>query len=253
MKVQALGVTDMGKKRTNNEDAYVVRPDHDLYVVADGMGGHSSGEVASHLAVSHITAFFDRHDLSEDSTWPYPYDASLSFAANKIRTAIALANDRIQNYAVDHPESRGMGTTVVAVLANGDELVVSHVGDSRAYLFAGGKLSVLTIDHSWVSEQVRMGLLSDEEATRHPLRNVITKALGTRDQAEADVMAFKPDVGDRVLLCTDGLNSMVTDADISGVLTRRLSLDATCRELLDLANERGGEDNITVLLIERTA
>ena len=253
MKVQAQGATDVGKKRTNNEDAFVVRPDHELFVVADGMGGHSSGEVASHLAVSQITAFFDRQDLNEDSTWPYPYDESLSFAANKIRTAIALANDRIQSYATDHPESRGMGTTVVAVLANGEELVVSHVGDSRAYLFAAGKLSPLTMDHSWVSEQVRMGLLSDEEATRHPLRNVITKALGTRDQAEADVMTIKPAIGDRILLCTDGLNSMVNDADISVVLARGLSLDATCHNLLDLANERGGEDNITVVLIERTA
>jgi protein phosphatase len=127
------------------------------------------------------------------------------------------------------------------------------VGDSRAYLFTAGKLVPLTMDHSWVSEQVRMGLLSDEEAARHPLRNVITKALGTRDQAEADVMTVKPAIGDRLLLCTDGLNSMVTDGEISDVLAHGLGLDATCRTLLDLANERGGEDNITVVMIERTA
>jgi protein phosphatase len=252
MLIRAHGATDVGRKRTNNEDSFALRPEHNLYVVADGMGGHSSGEVASHLAVSHINSFFDRHDLNKDSTWPYPYDESLSFAANKVRTAIAMANDRIQRYASDHPESRGMGTTVVAALVDGDEPVISHVGDSRAYLFAGKKLDLLTADHSWVSEQVRMGLLSDEEASRHPLRNVITKALGTKDQAEADVLSVKPAVGDRVLLCTDGLNSMVTDSEIAAVLEAKDSLEATCQALLTLANERGGEDNITVLLIERT-
>jgi protein phosphatase len=253
MKVQAHGATDVGKKRTNNEDAFALRPEHDLFVVADGMGGHSSGEVASHLAVSQITEFFDRRDLGEDSTWPYPYDDSISFVANKIRTAISLANDRIQHYALEHPESRGMGTTVVAALLNGDELVVSHVGDSRAYLFSGGSLSPLTADHSWVSEQVRMGLLSDDEASRHPLRNVITKALGTRDQAEADVMAFQPAIGDRVLLCTDGLNSMVSGEEITAVLARCLDLEATCKALIELAKDHGGEDNITVVILERTA
>jgi len=253
MKVQAHGATDVGKKRTNNEDAFALKPEHGLFVVADGMGGHSSGEVASHLAVSQITAFFDRQDLGEDSTWPYPYDDSISFVANKIRTAIALANDTIQHHAMEHLESRGMGTTVVAALLNGDELVVSHVGDSRAYLFSDGKLSVLTADHSWVSEQVRMGLLTDEEASRHPLRNVITKALGTRDQAEADVMSFTPAVGDRVLLCTDGLNSMASGDEIAAALGQRLDLEATCKVLIELAKDRGGEDNITVVLIERTA
>lgn len=253
MKVRASGATDVGKKRTNNEDAFTIRNEQNLYVVADGMGGHSSGEVASQLAVSHINAFFDRHSLDEDSTWPYPYDEAFSFSANKVRTAIAIANDRIQRYSTEHPESRGMGTTVVAALVDREDLVVCHVGDSRAYHFADGKLSLVTADHSWVSEQVRMGLLSDEEASRHPLRNVITKALGTRDQAEADVAQVKLAVGDRVLLCTDGLNSMASDAEISAVMARRLDLDATCKALLLLANEKGGEDNITVIVIERVA
>jgi serine/threonine protein phosphatase PrpC len=251
MLVRAFGATDVGRKRTNNEDAFTLRPEHNLYVVADGMGGHSSGEVASQLAVSHINAFFDRHDLNQDSTWPYPYDEAISFGANKVRTAIAIANDRIQRYANEHPESRGMGTTVVAALVDGDEVVICHVGDSRAYLYAGGQLGLLTADHSWVSEQVRMGLLSDEEASRHPLRNVITKALGTKDQADADVLVVEPAVGDRILLCTDGLNSMATDAEISEVLAKKQDLDETARTLLALANARGGEDNITVILLER--
>ena len=251
MRLRAFGATDVGKKRTNNEDAFTLSPEHGLYVVADGMGGHSSGEVASQLAVSHINSFFDRHKLDKDSTWPYPYEEELSFPANKVRTAISVANDRIQHYSVEHPESRGMGTTVVAALVDGDDLVICHVGDSRAYLFSGDKLSLLTADHSWVSEQVRQGLLSDEEASRHPLRNVITKALGTRDQAEADVMQHKLATGERVILCTDGLNSMVPDIDIAQVLGRKLDLEDTCKALIALANEKGGEDNITLIILER--
>jgi PPM family protein phosphatase len=253
MKVKAFGATDVGKKRTNNEDSFALKPEHDLFVVADGMGGHSSGEIASQLAVSHINSFFDRHNLDKDSTWPYPYNEALSFSANKVRTAIAIANDRIQRHSIEHPESRGMGTTVVAALVDGDELVICHVGDSRAYRFSGGELALMTADHSWVSEQVRLGLLTDEEASRHPLRNVITKALGTREQAEADVMQVKLAVGERVLLCTDGLNSMASDAEIRAVLNGGLGLEETCQNLIELANEKGGEDNITVILLERTA
>ncbi len=253
MDIRAFGATSVGRKRTNNEDAFAILPEQRLHIVADGMGGHSAGEVAAQIAVQQIIAFFEKHQVDEDSTWPYPYDDSLSFPANKLRTAIALANEKIQAYSNEHPESRGMGTTVVAAVENGQKLVISHVGDSRAYLWGKGGLRVLTADHSWVSEQVRMGLLTESEAARHPLRNVITKALGTRDQAEADSMELELAVGDRVLLCTDGLNSMAEDPEIADVMARGEGLEQTCHRLIDLANDKGGEDNITVILIERTA
>jgi serine/threonine protein phosphatase PrpC len=251
MEIRAYGTSSVGRKRTNNEDAFAILPEQRLYIVTDGMGGHSAGEVAAQLAVQQIIAFFERHSLDEDSTWPYPYDDRLSFAANKIRTAIALANDHIQAYSSEHPESKGMGTTVVAALVNGDQLIISHVGDSRAYLFSGGTLASLTADHSWVSEQVRMGLLTESEASHHPLRNVITKALGTKDQAEADIMDVSLAIGDRVLLCTDGLNSMAEDSEIAAILSKHEGLEKTCHDLVDLANNKGGEDNITVVLLER--
>ncbi len=253
MELQAFGTSSVGRKRTNNEDAFAIMPNYGLYLVADGMGGHSAGEVAARLAVQEVVAFFEKHANDEDSTWPYPYDDTLSFHANKIRTAIALANERIQAYASEHPESRGMGTTIVAALAHGDRLIVSHVGDSRAYLSSKGELKVLTADHSWVSEQVRMGLLTESEAARHPLRNVITKALGTKDQADADVLETELKVGDRLLLCTDGLNSMAGDDEIAAVLAQGMGLEEASHRLVGLANEKGGEDNITVVLLERTA
>lgn len=251
IKLRSFGATDVGKKRSNNEDAYAIQEAQSLYVVADGMGGHSSGEVAAQMAVKQIISFFEAQSLNEDSTWPYEYDDSLSFSGNKLRTAIALANDKIQTYSTEHPESRGMGTTVVAALVNHDRIVISHVGDSRAYLFSKGELKLLTSDHSWVSEQVRLGFLTESEAAHHPFRNVITKALGTRDQAQADVLELEVAVGDRLLLCTDGLNSMALDEDIADVLRKSQDLENSCRGLIDLANDHGGEDNITVLLLER--
>lgn len=253
MEIRSHGLSDVGRKRTNNEDAFAIEENRGIYLVADGMGGHSSGEVAANLAVSEILSFIRSSNLTEDSTWPYPYDESLSFAANKLLTAIALANEKIQAYAADHPESRGMGTTVVAALVDGDRLVLGHVGDSRAYLYVPEGLKLMTLDHSWVGEQVRHGFLTEAEALNHPFRNVITKALGTREQAQADILEMDFPVGARLLLCSDGLNSMVRDEEIAAVLGRSLDLAETCRALVDLANEKGGEDNITVLLLERTA
>ena len=253
MQLRAFGVSSVGRKRTNNEDAFAVVDSIQLFIVADGMGGHSAGEVASRLAVQHILSFFDQHGKDEDTTWPFPYDDTLSFPANKLRTAIALANEQIQAYAAEHPESRGMGTTVVAALSAGERLIISHVGDSRAYLYDGSRLRGLTADHSWVSEQVRMGLLKEADAASHPLRNVITKALGTREQADADIQEVALNVGDRVLLCSDGLNSMAQDAEIEAVLARGLAIEKACHALVDLANDKGGEDNITVVLIDRLA
>jgi len=245
--------SNVGMKRTNNEDSFAESPAMGLYVVADGMGGHSCGEVASQLAVGQVVHFFENAKLDEESTWPYAYDDRLSFQANKLRAAIAVANEKIQDYTAQHAESRGMGTTVVVGLVHEDRLVLAHVGDSRAYLFRGGTLQPLTSDHSWVNEQVRMGFLSLSEAQKHPFRNVITKALGTKGDALADVVEVPMMAGDVILLCTDGLNTMVTDEEIASVLTTQGELGAACEALVQAANGAGGEDNITVLLLRRDA
>ncbi len=250
-KYASSALTDVGMKRNNNEDSYALRPDLGLYIVADGMGGHSCGEVASKIAVSQIVEFLENSKLDAESTWPYLYDASLSFEGNKLRTAVSAANEKIQEYASQHAESRGMGTTVVAAMVHEDRLIMSHVGDSRAYMLRGGTLSALTSDHSWVNEQVKMGFLSQNEAQHHPFRNVITKALGTKGEALADVSETPLMAGDLVLMCTDGLNTMVPDEKIAEILAGARGLDEACKALVKTANEGGGEDNITVLLLRR--
>jgi PPM family protein phosphatase len=250
IKVEYYALTDTGIKRTNNEDSYLVIEERNLYVVADGMGGHSSGEIASKIAVETISQFFKDSELTEDSTWPYAYDDNISFEGNKLKTAVAIANEKIQEYATEHPESRGMGTTVVAVLAMDSRLVLCHVGDSRCYLLRDGKFGLLTSDHSWVNEQVKLGFLSEEEAQRHPFRNVITKALGTKGEATAEINEMPGKEGDILLLCTDGLNSMITDDEIAKIVAEDTKLEEKARKLIDAANQNGGEDNITLVLMK---
>lgn len=240
----------MGVKRTNNEDAFLVEQEANLFVVADGMGGHSSGEVASKIAVETIGKFFKDPNLNEETTWPYEYDDKLSFLGNKLKTAIAIANEKIQEYSKDHIESRGMGTTVVALHKSGDRIILCHVGDSRCYLLRDKKLILLTSDHSWVNEQVKMGFLTESEAQHHPFRNVITKALGTKGEATAEVTEMNCKAGDTYLLCTDGLNSMITDSEIENILLNKNNLQEMGEALIDAANKNGGEDNITLILVK---
>jgi PPM family protein phosphatase len=249
-KIEFSALTDTGIKRTNNEDSFLILEEKNLFAVADGMGGHSSGEIASKIAVETIGQFFRDSALTEDSTWPYAYDDNISFEGNQLRTAVAIANEKIQEYATEHLESRGMGTTVVAVMAIQSRLVLCHVGDSRCYLLRDGKLSSLTSDHSWVNEQVKLGFLTEEEAQRHPFRNVITKALGTKGEATAEINEIEGKEGDLLLLCTDGLNSMVTDDEISKMVAGDGKLEDKAKRLIDAANENGGEDNITLVLLK---
>jgi protein phosphatase len=249
-RVEFSALTDTGIKRTNNEDSFLVMESKNLYAVADGMGGHSSGEIASKIAVETISDFFRNSEISEDSTWPYAYDDNISFEGNKLKTAVAVANEKIQEYASEHPESRGMGTTVVAVLVLDSRLILCHVGDSRCYLLRDGKLSLVTSDHSWVNEQVKLGFLTEEEAQKHPFRNVITKALGTKGEATAEINETEGRSGDLLLLCTDGLNSMIPDSEIAKIVSKDTGLDEKARSLIDAANNAGGEDNITLVLLK---
>ncbi len=245
-----FGKTDVGMKRNHNEDAFLTDPGLNFAVVADGMGGHAAGEVASELAVDRISSFLGQVKGNEDITWPYKYDIAFSLNANKLMVGIKLANDAILSKVAGDSKLNGMGTTIVAALFEGDNATIAHVGDSRAYLYRKNRLSLLTNDHSWVSEQVRRGLITEEQARVHPMKNVVTQALGGAERlsVEIDELPLKP--GDLLLLCSDGLNSMVPGNVMEEVFAEyHQNPEELIDRLIHEANERGGDDNITVVVV----
>jgi PPM family protein phosphatase len=251
MKMTFRGVTDVGRKRDANEDSFAVVPEDHLFVVADGMGGHAAGEVASRLAVAAIADFIASTRRDSEITWPYEYDLSMPMEGNRLRTAIRLANQRILDTISQKKDLEGMGTTLVGAMVNGHHAFVGHVGDSRAYLIRDGAITQITSDHSWVNEQVKLGFLSKSDANRHPFRNVVTRALGSREDVMVDISEHTLRPGDFLLLCSDGLNTMVDDETIvRTVLEHAGDVDAAASSLVTQANENGGEDNITVILIK---
>ena len=243
--------SDPGLRRTSNEDSYATRPDIGLFVVADGMGGHVAGEVASRLAVEAIEAFVeDTAGADRNRTWPFPFEPALSFEANRLKAAFRLANRRIASTIADAQELRGMATTASAILVGATDACVGHVGDSRVYVLREGVLHQITNDHSWVEEQVRAGTLTPSAARQHPWRNVVTRALSGGEDPEVDVTEVRPAPAERYLLCSDGLFAVLTDDAIREILGRKEPLETICRLLVEAANERGGPDNITTLVIE---
>jgi protein phosphatase len=245
--------SDPGLKRTSNEDSYSTRPDVGLFVVADGMGGHVAGEVASRVAVEAIEAFIqETAGADKNRTWPFPFDPTVSLEANRLRAAFRLANRKIASAIADSQDLRGMATTASAVLLGPrSSASVAHVGDSRVYVLRAGTLEQITNDHSWVEEQVRAGTLSPTAARQHPWRNVVTRALSGGDDPEVDVTEVTPRPGERYLLCSDGLFGVVPDSRIAELLGQvDIPLDAICRSLVAAANAGGGPDNITALILQ---
>jgi serine/threonine protein phosphatase PrpC len=251
--IEAFGRTDVGRRRRINEDSFLVSPETSLYAVCDGMGGHNAGEVASRMAVDTISAFIERSAVEKEITWPWGLDANLSFDANRLKTAIRLANARVFQAADNREELNGMGTTVVSALVSGDVMTIGSAGDSRCYLVRGGELKQLTRDDSWVSAALGEGILNSDDVEHHPLRNVITKAVGARDTIDLDVLEHDLQPGDLVMLCSDGLHGLVNDQDIGRILQSSPSLEEVSARLVEAANEAGGRDNVTVVLLRRTA
>ena len=244
--------SDPGLKRTSNEDSYSTRPDVGLFVVADGMGGHVAGEVASRVAVEAIEAFIqETAGADRNRTWPFPFDPTVSLEANRLRAAFRLANRKIALAIADSQDLRGMATTASAVLLGHRSASVAHVGDSRVYVLRAGTLEQITNDHSWVEEQVRAGTLSPTAARQHPWRNVVTRALSGGEDPEVDVTEVSPQPGERYLLCSDGLFTVVPDARIAEILGKPgVTLESIARSLVEAANEGGGPDNITALILQ---
>lgn len=250
MKVKAYGLTHVGRQRQHNEDSFRVEDDAKLFLVADGMGGHAAGEVASRIAVDSISEFI-LHSKTDDGTWPHAYDEHYRRSTNRLMAAVRLANTRVLEAMRKDARLRGMGTTVVASLVDGDIFSVAHVGDSRAYLIRDHQLSRITNDHSWVFEQVQAGMLTEAEAEKHPLRNVITRALGGALQVAPDASEIEARPGDVYLLCSDGLTGMVPEDEILKVVTENDGdLKRACQALIEAANEHGGLDNVTAVLVK---
>lgn len=250
MRAIASGMTDVGLQRDHNEDSFVVLAEHDLYVVADGMGGHRAGDVASRLATSTIASFFEA-TAREDVTWPIQFDLSLSEDENRLVGGIHLANSRVFDRGHRSTDCHGMGTTIVGALFSRktNRLFVGHVGDSRAYRVRGGSIQQLTRDHSLINEYLlAMPELTEEQRAELP-KNVITRALGMHDTVTVELTADDPEVGDLYLLCTDGLSGMLRDEEILAIAQSSSEPAEICSRLIADANEHGGEDNITVLAI----
>jgi serine/threonine protein phosphatase PrpC len=249
--IQCCGRTDVGRRRSRNEDSILVGDG--ILVVCDGMGGHQAGDVASRIGVDTIGAFISRSEADPELTWPYGFDPSVSFDANRVRTAIKLANRAIYMRAAAEDEYAGMGTTVAAtIVSRADEtrFTYGHIGDSRIYLVRGGQMPQLTRDDSlansaWADADAGVGTV---------MKNVLTKALGVRPEVEFDVAVHDLLDGDIVLLCSDGLTNMLEDPAILEIVARNDEhLEKTCDALVESANARGGRDNISVLLLRYRA
>jgi protein phosphatase len=242
--------TDVGRKREHNEDSFLVNEDLGLYVVCDGMGGHAGGETASRLAVQTI----ERELLSAKLRPDDPFASAAPLAdtplAGALREAVEGACAAVFRTSRANPELAGMGTTCISLLLRGGQALIGHVGDSRAYLVRNGDVHQLSEDHSLVNEQVRAGLLSEDEAKQSRLKNIITRSVGFEEDVLVDVMGVETQAGDRFLLCSDGLSNLMENEEIRDALLQN-DLGDVPQKLIQLANERGGDDNITVVAVER--
>lgn len=247
MRLLACGQTDTGILRTNNEDNFCVEEGLGLFAVADGIGGSSAGEIASKMAVDVIRDYIMRASTA-DEPFIGEYDKKNSESANRLASGVRLANKAIYEASQNNAAWRGMGTTVAAALFAEDRLGIAHVGDSRGYLIRANSIVQLTDDHSVVSEQVRQGLLTREEAAESNIRNIITKALGKDLSLDVDIDEIDLMDGDRVLLCTDGLTTMVPDDLILSTVSSVEEPGMVCSRLVDIANKNGGKDNVTVVV-----
>lgn len=251
MAIKTFGLSDIGKKRGRNEDSYLVNDELGLFVVADGMGGHSGGEFASRFAVSTIEEVIQSMNMDPEATVISGVNEDGSKFGDRLRYAIEVASQKIYDQAIFEPELKGMGTTVAALLVDGNKACVANVGDSRVYLIRGGVIKQVTEDHSLVSEQMRAGILSANDAKTHKLKNIITRSVGYQEEVNADLFYLDLQSGDSLVMCTDGLTNLLDDTFIhEAVKANGNDLEAACRHLVGSANAKGGDDNITVLICQ---
>ena len=251
MRLTCAARTDPGRRRENNEDSVCTREDLGLFIVADGMGGHVAGEIASRLVVQEVERFVAA--ASSAAAGHAPSLGGTGSAGDRLAAALVEANRLLAARIAEDAALEGMATTAVALLAEAEDIALAHVGDSRAYRWRAGQLTQLTSDHSWVEEQVRAGRLTATAARRHPWRHVVTRAVSGGADIEVEVSALAVEQGDRILLCSDGLSTVVADSGIGEVLGMDGPAGEACDELVRRANAAGGPDNVTVVLIEAHA
>lgn len=247
-RVRFAGKTDIGLVRAHNEDSLLIPREMALAVVSDGMGGHAAGDVASRITVETIDQHYRDTARSGPNTWPFKLP-SLEIEKQRMSVAIQLANSNIFETAAADGTKKGMGCTVDAIYFNQGRFFIGHVGDSRVYRIREGRIQMLTEDHSLLNDYLRMKELSGDEGVHFPQKNVVVRALGLADQVHVDVIADAFKVGDVFLLCSDGLSGMLDDRVLLEIITARDSLDTSCNELIKAANDAGGNDNITAILI----
>jgi len=242
MRITSCGITDVGLKRGHNEDNFLINEELNLFVVADGMGGHAGGEYASAIAVNTVEEIVSSMAVGGDEV-----DDPIELTRQKLTHAIRLSGRRIFEKAREQTEFHGMGTTVVVVLVENGNAFVAHVGDSRVYLLRDGAIEQVTEDHSLIAEKIRHGLITPEEAKNHRMRNVITRSLGYQEDVEVDLTVRAIRRGDQYLLCSDGLSGHVEDEEMANLLLSNSPQNAA-RKLVVLACDRGGDDNITTVI-----
>jgi protein phosphatase len=244
MRITSAGITNVGMKRQNNEDNYLINDGLGVYVVCDGMGGHAGGEYASQIAVTTVEEVLGN---IRDENPDVDGATDEQITQEKIKYAVRLAGKRIYERAQADPEFRGMGTTAVILLFRRGMAYLAHVGDSRGYLIRGGEITQRTEDHSWVNEQIKAGLITPETAKHHRFRNIITRSLGFQEEVEIDTQVLRAEPGDLYLLCSDGLSNLVEDAEMCEMLVEN-SFQETLHMLVEIACQRGGDDNITAVI-----
>ena len=249
VRIVSGGVTDVGRVRTNNEDCYKIVEPLNLFVLSDGMGGEAHGEIASAMAVETVVKHCLDVETNPAARVIGAVQPNWSAQTKRLSSAVHLANKNIFKSAEEHPDQHGMGATLTAVWINDAKLSIAHVGDSRAYLLRGGTLLQLTRDHSLVAEQVRRGILTAAEAEESDMQSVLLRALGAQEEIEVDAEEHTLFPRDFLLLCSDGLTRMVTEPEIAGTLQAVSDPVRAAEKLVALANERGGPDNITVVIV----
>jgi len=251
MRVVSCGMTDVGMKRADNEDRFICNDELGLYAVADGMGGHAAGEIASETAIAAVACRLEAQGEAgaEAPTPPESLGGAGRFLT-EFEASVQEANRTVYEMSQHNANLQGMGTTFTGLWLKDGKAAVAHVGDSRLYLLRGTELRILTTDHSWVNEQLQRNLITEEEARTHRWRNVITRAIGNRLDLQVDMHLVPLQAGDRLLLCSDGLTNMVGDEEIGMALyAMKGDVAATCAALVEQAKAAGGDDNITVVIL----